>query len=399
MIGKGSFSRVYVEGETAIKEFIDEDLRHAVKEIVIMNYSMHPNILTLLSVSRISGKYKLYLKKYDCDLRQMPWKGYARPLEVIISIAANVAMGLNYLHASRIIHADLKPANILFSASQMKAVICDFNISFLMPARKISTFIQTRAYRAPEVDFGIGGSGDLDYSIDIWSYGCILYEMIAERPFIEGNEDDISIPFCAMLGFGGEFRTARMLAIDSILPNELRNIYGRRIFMNDAAAKSKVLDILTHCLCSRKHRITAGGLAARFSPRSFLPREIASLEMPQEKFESMYLAIIDKSLMDGQISPNMGHLAKFGFELRLKKMLNPITHNLASFLEIEYYKRMGIRKKIGTRESLGILCGCIYIIGCARDENYDKILEGICGKDYLKYVEGILVTMKYHVIF
>lgn len=74
----------------------------------------------------------------------------------------------------RIIHADLKLDNVLMSLNKSTAKICDFGTS--MEANKIlvTNNLQPRFYRAPEV---ILWGKDYDCQIDVWSYGCMLYEL------------------------------------------------------------------------------------------------------------------------------------------------------------------------------------------------------------------------------
>jgi serine/threonine protein kinase len=81
---------------------------------------------------------------------------------------------LNEIHANGVIHCDLKPENILiksYSRSEIKVI--DFGSSCFIHDH-LSSYVQSRSYRAPEVILGCS----YDYKIDIWSLGCILAELL-----------------------------------------------------------------------------------------------------------------------------------------------------------------------------------------------------------------------------
>lgn len=106
-----------------------------------------------------------------------------------------ILLGVEYIHGSRMIHRDLKPNNILIFGSDKDvmgvnnvAKICDFGLAkpytyqgFQTPGTVASW------YRAPEIALGYP---HYDYKSDVWSLGCILFEMIARKPFIPDVPDD-----------------------------------------------------------------------------------------------------------------------------------------------------------------------------------------------------------------
>jgi serine/threonine protein kinase len=119
--------------------------------------------------------------------------------------------GLHAIHAAGIIHGDLKPQNILLDIANDKLVICDFGVSCLKAGGMQNCNIQTLAYRAPEINVK-AKYGVLDPSIDIWSLGCILYELLhpEHKPFYQlsrsvqaftrADTQDASIYACVALG-------------------------------------------------------------------------------------------------------------------------------------------------------------------------------------------------------
>lgn len=89
-------------------------------------------------------------------------------------VAAEIAVGLHLLHSKGIIYRDLKPENVLLDASG-HVVLTDFGLSKILANNpKTSTFCGTAEYLAPEILNGVA----YDQSVDWWSFGTMLYEMI-----------------------------------------------------------------------------------------------------------------------------------------------------------------------------------------------------------------------------
>lgn len=89
-------------------------------------------------------------------------------------LAAEIAFGLNLLHSRGIVYRDLKPENVLLD-SRGHVVLTDFGLSKILANPKTNTFCGTAEYLAPEILKGV----EYDQSVDWWSFGTMLYEMIA----------------------------------------------------------------------------------------------------------------------------------------------------------------------------------------------------------------------------
>ena len=96
--------------------------------------------------------------------------------------------GLKYVHSAGIIHRDLKPRNLLVN-SNCDLKICDFGLSRAthnaeVPG-KMTDYVATRWYRAPELLLEVREYGA---SVDVWSVGCILAELLRRKPFLPGSD-------------------------------------------------------------------------------------------------------------------------------------------------------------------------------------------------------------------
>jgi len=87
-----------------------------------------------------------------------------------------------------IFHRDLKPDNILIGNDETTVKITDFGLSrgFGIPLKSYSHEIMTLWYRAPEI---LLGSKEYGPAIDIWSVGCIFYELLHRRPLFHGESE------------------------------------------------------------------------------------------------------------------------------------------------------------------------------------------------------------------
>ena len=201
-LGQGGMATVYLardlkhRRQVAIK-IVRPDVAAALgserflREIDLAASLTHPHILPLYD-SGEAGGFLYYVMPYveGESLRAKLDREKQLPLEDALRIAREVADALSHAHGRGIVHRDIKPANILLESDH--AVVADFGIAHGVSAATGETLtaltatgmtIGTPAYMSPEQ---AAGSKTLDGRSDLYSLGCVLYEMLAGQPPFTG---------------------------------------------------------------------------------------------------------------------------------------------------------------------------------------------------------------------
>ena len=181
----------------------------AIREIMILRKLNHINLSNLedvlVSIPSSTNKYRgsvyLSFKFMDHDLYGLVHSGKVTfTVPQIKNIIFQILSGLNYLHSNNTIHRDLKSSNILMS-NKGEVKITDFGLAKHIYKKQKKSFtrnVVTLWYRAPEV---ILGSSEYDFTIDLWSVGCILCELLLNRPpFNALTEREVFIQINDQLG-------------------------------------------------------------------------------------------------------------------------------------------------------------------------------------------------------
>ncbi len=204
VLGRGGMATVYrardlKHGREVAVKVLHAELAAAVgserflREIEITASLNHPHILPLLD-SGDAGGLLYYVMPFVAggSLRRYLSPDAPLPLDHVLRITGEVASALDYAHGRGVIHRDIKPENILFSEGL--AVVADFGIAraFNDAARKSITrtgvALGTPGYMSPEQALGTGA---LDARTDVYSLGCVVYEMLvgATPACWPGSED------------------------------------------------------------------------------------------------------------------------------------------------------------------------------------------------------------------
>ena len=159
------------------------------REIEIAASMSHPHILPLHDSGQANGLLYYVMPHVEGEsLRDRLTREGRLPVDEAVRIARQVASALAYAHARGIVHRDIKPENILLSTGM--ALVSDFGIARAITAAadspQLSTagiVIGTPAYMSPEQASGVH---ELDGRSDVYSLGCVLYEMLAGEPPFAG---------------------------------------------------------------------------------------------------------------------------------------------------------------------------------------------------------------------
>ncbi|KAF8795384.1 serine/threonine-protein kinase mos-like [Argiope bruennichi] len=187
-LGRGSFGNVtlcvYKDSKFAMKV-----THHTSPFVGERNFLeiRHPHLVSILHISEVSDKTFIFMEfAGNCNLQQVLDTKSELDFLRKVSFCIQVLSGLRYCHRNRIVHADVKPANVIVSPHGV-CKLGDFGHSFNMDAATQDSrvfpphdIVGTAAYAAPEV---LRGSRPTTFS-DIYSFGVLLWQVYSrEIPF------------------------------------------------------------------------------------------------------------------------------------------------------------------------------------------------------------------------
>jgi serine/threonine-protein kinase len=159
-----------------------ELVKRFIREGEVLRQLNHPNIVKVLATFEIENQPVIVMEYMaGGSLRDLLEQQPKLPLERLLNIGLELADALARVHHLNIIHRDLKPANVLLARDGAPR-LTDFGVAYLVSQEtrltQVGEILGTTVYMSPEAWRG----EPLDVRSDIWSFGAVLYEMVAGRP-------------------------------------------------------------------------------------------------------------------------------------------------------------------------------------------------------------------------
>ncbi|XP_019159204.1 PREDICTED: shaggy-related protein kinase eta-like [Ipomoea nil] len=213
-VGSGSFGVVFQAkcletGETVAIKKVLQDKRYKNRELQIMRMFDHPNVVQKKhSFYSTTDKNEVYLNlvmEYVPETVYRVSRHYSRmnhhmPTLYVQLYIYQICRALSYIHnVIGVCHRDIKPQNLLVNPQTHQLKVCDFgSAKMLVPGEPNISYICSRYYRAPELIFG---ATDYTTSIDMWSVGCVMAELLLGQPIFPGESSvDLLVEIIKVLG-------------------------------------------------------------------------------------------------------------------------------------------------------------------------------------------------------
>jgi len=202
--GQGVFSNVVrardstkAQMEVAIKIIRNNEIMHkaGLKELEILRrvndtdaddkyhclrlhrHFFHKNHLCIVT-EHLSMNLREVLKKYG--------KNVGLHIKAVRSYAQQLLLALKIMKKSNIVHADIKPDNILVNDSKLLLKLADFGSAAHVAEGEVTPYLVSRFYRAPEVILGM----KYDFMVDLWAVGCTIYELFTGKIMFPGTTNN-----------------------------------------------------------------------------------------------------------------------------------------------------------------------------------------------------------------
>ncbi|HUL77073.1 MAG TPA: serine/threonine-protein kinase, partial [Vicinamibacteria bacterium] len=177
---------IRLEGLAASQASLDDLLKRFQQEAEVAAQLKHPNIVTIYDIGTAEGLSYISMEFVDgVGLDRVIAKAGKMSVERAAALGAQVADALAYAHKHNVVHRDIKPANIMVEPGD-HVKVTDFGIAKVTDSAEHLTatgsLLGTPSYMSPQQARG----EKIDGKSDLFSLGCILYEMLAGQKAFRG---------------------------------------------------------------------------------------------------------------------------------------------------------------------------------------------------------------------
>lgn len=207
-IGHGRYGEVYEgirfsSGEKCVVKILKPVQRHRLKReiCILQNLRNGTNIVKLLDIVRdpTSKTPSLVFERINSIEHGVLFPTFTgRDIRFYVS---ELLKALDFCHSHGIMHRDVKPQNIVYDPDTKQLRLIDWGLAeFYHPGKNYNVRVASRYYKGPELLLGFER---YDYSLDVWSVGCILASMVFRKdPFFMGSDNNNQLEkIVALLGY------------------------------------------------------------------------------------------------------------------------------------------------------------------------------------------------------
>ena len=286
-LGKGAFGSVCLVTRKADKKIyamksinigkLDQNQREAsLNEIRILASLNHPNIIGYKEAFYDENSRTLnIIMEYadDGDINHKIQENLKRRLQFeesqVWEWIIQLLKGLKYLHDNKIMHRDLKCANIFLMKNGL-VKIGDLNVSKITKSNMARTQTGTPYYIAPE----IWKDKPYDYKCDIWSLGCIIYEICTSRPPFRGT---------SLAELGNNILRGYYLPFSGF-SNDIKNLIAKMLIV-DPNKRASINELLNSEIIKRKINSLGGNNIINIKDNSKKANLIKTIKLPRNMKE------------------------------------------------------------------------------------------------------------------
>ncbi|XP_026073343.1 serine/threonine-protein kinase Nek5 isoform X1 [Carassius auratus] len=209
-VGQGAFGRallvkqrhghaqLYVIKEINLRQLSSRDKDASRKEVTLLSKMKHPNIVAFYKSFYDRNNFYILMEYCDSgDLMKRIRMQRGKPFteQQIVDWFVQICLGLKHIHDRKVLHRDIKAQNIFLTQGGLKVKLGDFGIAKMLNStvELARTCVGTPYYLSPE----ICENRPYNNKTDIWSLGCILYELCTLRhPFEGSNLKQLVLRIC-----------------------------------------------------------------------------------------------------------------------------------------------------------------------------------------------------------